>query len=123
MRQVLRTSTKRKAVEDTSVRPSKIVLSEIENCTSVYTDLLLLNDVNQLRDSVYRARRQILPVLPKNMNEVHDYLETNDIITNTKKENFLLINNKIDYIIIFSTMTNLKFLCSLESIYVDGTFE
>lgn len=88
MRQVLRTSTKRKAIEDTSVRPSKIVLSEIENCTSVDTDLLLLNYISQLRNNVYRARRQILPILPKNINEVHDYLETNDIITNTKKENF-----------------------------------
>jgi len=61
--------------------------------------------------------------LPKNINEKYDYLETIDLITNTKKENFLLINNKTDHIIIFSTMTNLNFLYSLESIYVDGTFE
>jgi len=53
-------TTKKKAIEDTSVRPSKIVISEIENCTSVNTDLLLLKDINQLRDNVYRARRQIL---------------------------------------------------------------
>ncbi|KAL4132721.1 hypothetical protein QTP88_009830 [Uroleucon formosanum] len=33
VRQVIRTTTKRKAIEDTSIRPSKIVISEIENCT------------------------------------------------------------------------------------------
>jgi len=59
VRQVIRTATKRKAIEDTSVRPSKIVISEIENCTSVNTDLLLFKDINQLRDNVHRARRQI----------------------------------------------------------------
>jgi len=61
--------------------------------------------------------------LPKNIDRIHAYLETIDLITSTKKENSLLKNNKTDHIIIFSTITNLNFLCSLESIYVDGTFE
>ncbi|KAL4121572.1 hypothetical protein QTP88_014059 [Uroleucon formosanum] len=46
VRQVIRSTTKRKAIEDTSVRPSKIVISENENCPSVNTDLILLKDIN-----------------------------------------------------------------------------
>jgi len=55
-----------KVIEDNSVRPSKI-----EICTSLDTDILLLKNINQLRDNVYRARRLILPISPKIINEVH----------------------------------------------------
>lgn len=52
MRQVIRTSTKRKAIKDTLERSSKIVLREIEKSTSVNTDKLLLEDKNQLRNNI-----------------------------------------------------------------------
>lgn len=38
------------------------------------TDVLLLEDINQLRDNVYRARRKMLPSLPTDIIEVYDYL-------------------------------------------------
>lgn len=87
------------------------------------TDELLSEDKNQQCDNIYRARRKLLPPLPRNINEVHNYLETTLIKTNKKEEHFLLTNNKTDHIIVISTIENLQFLCSLETIYVDGTFE
>jgi hypothetical protein len=40
-----------------------------------------------------------------------------------QKENFLLLNNENENIIIFLCYTNLKFLSSVDTIYMDGTFD
>jgi hypothetical protein len=46
----------------------------------------------------------------ENINEVYDYLETIDNIINTKKENFLFINNKTDHIVFFFHDRKFQFL-------------
>jgi len=82
---------------------------------------LTLNDVHSIRRSVYRTRRKTLPLLPKNVTEVHTAL--NNLDTNTYKGgNLLLINDNMLNIICFST-SNLEFLCSCDKIFIDGTFE
>jgi hypothetical protein len=40
-----------------------------------------------------------------------------------KNENFLLINDKETNIIIFTCLTNLKYLCTMEKVFMDGTFQ
>uniref|UniRef100_A0A2S2P4T0 MULE transposase domain-containing protein n=1 Tax=Schizaphis graminum TaxID=13262 RepID=A0A2S2P4T0_SCHGA len=44
-------------------------------------------------------------------------------ITTNKDENFLFCNDLIDNIIGFSTDTNLKALCDVTKVYMDGTFK
>ena len=39
------------------------------------------------------------------------------------KEQFLLVNDKEEYIVILSCKTNLEFLSSVDVLYVDGTFK
>lgn len=38
-------------------------------------------------------------------------------------EEFLLLNNDSKNVLIFSCATNLHFLCGVETIYMDGTFQ
>jgi len=61
-------------------------------------------------------------VLPSNIIEVHVTLNTSETVT-SKNEPFVLINNQEKYVIIFSCMTNLIFVNTVDTIYVDGTFQ
>lgn len=67
------------------------------------------------------ARRTIVPNLPEDQLDVHDFLSSIKIETN-QKENFVLVNDKANNIIMFSTIKNLTLLKSLTTIFVDGTF-
>jgi hypothetical protein len=40
-----------------------------------------------------------------------------------QNENILLVNDEKENIIIFSCETNLKFLSTVDNIYMDGTFD
>jgi len=44
-------------------------------------------------------------------------------IKTNHEEDFLLINDKVNNIMIFSTTEHLKFLCKSKTIYVDSTFK
>jgi len=120
-RQIFANSLKRKAIDQITTRPLKLIRNEVQSSAADLT----LNDVNSIRRSVCRSRRKTLPPLPKNLPEVHAALTNLDTSTiNTYKgENILLINDSILNIICFSTKTNLEFLCTCEKIFVDGTFE
>lgn len=74
------------------------------------------------KKNLYNARRSTLPALPQNIEEVHKCLETYPIKTN-KNEDFLMVNDHSNKIVIFSCETNIKFLSDLKVIYMDGTFE
>jgi hypothetical protein len=78
--------------------------------------------LENIRKNIYAARRSILPPLPKNIGDVHDALNTMQVET-IKNDNFLLVNDSVTNIIIFSCFTNLQFLCSVNVLYVDGTFQ
>jgi hypothetical protein len=53
--------------------------------------------------------------------DIHRAVSSVNTLT-TNDEEFLLANDDISSIIIFSCNTNLKMLCKSEVIYVDGTF-
>lgn len=59
---IVKNCCKRKALEDISLRPRKIINSEI--CQSP-TSGMVYNDLNNIRLSMYRTRRKILPKIPK----------------------------------------------------------
>jgi hypothetical protein len=51
-------------------------------------------------------------------------LNTPETTFTTKNKPFVLVNDEIKNIIIFSCKTNLTFLCNIvETIYMDGTFQ
>lgn len=64
----------------------------------------------------------LLPKVPRNVEELHEYFHNHPIKTN-KMELFMLNPDAANNTIIFSCQTNLRFLCKVEHIYVDGTFE
>jgi hypothetical protein len=109
---------KRKAVDDISQRPLKLIREEVQLNVVYVTS----NDVNSIRRSIYRARRKSLPTIPKSISEVHSALTLLQLNT-YKGENFLLYNNETENIVCFTTESNLKFLCFRDKIFVDGTFE
>lgn len=119
-RQIINSNCKRKAVDDHCTRPKKIILKEISEMegTSDFTN----NDVKRLRKNIYDARKKVLSANPKNIAEVHETLI--NINTNTKQgEPFLLINHEEKHIIIFTCESNMRFLCEIDDLYMDGTFK
>ncbi|XP_050503874.1 uncharacterized protein LOC126882824 [Diabrotica virgifera virgifera] len=118
-RQMLSNSLKRKAVEDVGERPIKILQKELRNGD---ISTLTTKDVALVRKNMYNARRSLLPKLSKSMEETHDILKTFPVKTN-KNEDFLMVNDIENQIIMFSCSSNLEFLADLDTIYIDGTFE
>lgn len=118
-RQIFSNSTKRKAVEDICERPLKIVHKELrkENFSNLP---LTTKDISCVRRNIYAARRKSTPPLPKSQEEVLQVLVNLNLKTN-RGENFLLStkNNSA----IFSCFSNLHFLCNVDSLYIDGTFQ
>lgn len=58
---------------------------------------------------MHYTRKSIQPSIPKNLSDIHKTLNNFKTKTNREKD-FLLINNSINNIIIFSTTENFKFL-------------
>ena len=111
---------KRKAADDISTRPLKIVRSEIQRAGE---DSLLEKDLKSLTLAVYRERRKEYPCLPKSRDEVHDAISSLNLETN-KKELFCLGNSKEHGNYNFSCYSNLHALCtSVSDIFVDGAFK
>ncbi|KAE9537550.1 hypothetical protein AGLY_006573 [Aphis glycines] len=122
-RQIVSVSSKRKATENLYIQPKKIILKELSENTQL-TDGFTSNDYNVIRKSVYRSRRKVLPLIPTTIAEAHIVLNTLETTFTTKNEPFVLVNDEIKNIIIFSCKTNLTFLCNVvETIYMDGTFQ
>lgn len=106
-RQQLSTSVKRKATDNPHDKPSKVLIQCIND---QQTSKLEITDLKYIKRNAYNARRSILPTLPKYMNSVHEAVEQLNIKT-SRDENFLLINNVIDNLIIFSCTSNLIAFC------------
>ncbi|KAL4130748.1 hypothetical protein QTP88_008140 [Uroleucon formosanum] len=118
-KQILINSLKRKAIEDISCKPSKLIRSELKKGD---ISTLTTNDLSLIRHDVHRARSFVHPPLPKCIKELHAALESMNIKTNIG-EPFLFINDKENRIIGFSTIQNIKVLCDVNTFYVDGTFK
>lgn len=119
-RQLVTQAAKRKAIEDCSIKPAKVIrlgVQSVEGADSIITQ----GDINSIRKNCYYARRRITPPLPKSRKEVQLALNNLDTFT-TRGENFLLVNDIVTNIIVLSCKTNLQFLCDVESVYMDGTF-
>lgn len=118
-RKLVSNSVKRKAVDDICEKPLKLIRSEIHNKN---VDTFTTKDIVRVRQNIYNARASSLIKLPKNISEFHSAIESSPIVTH-KNECFLLKNDKENNIVIFSCLSNLKFLSSTSCWYVDGTFE
>ncbi|KAF0686992.1 Uncharacterized protein FWK35_00038294, partial [Aphis craccivora] len=119
MRQVIRNSVKRKAQEELCERPLKLIHLELKNKK---TDSLTTTDISCIRKGIYAARRSILPKKPTNIQEVHSSLNSLEIKT-FDNETFLLVNDSNKNLVMFSCKKNLATLCTVKTIYVDGTFK
>ncbi|XP_027848187.2 uncharacterized protein LOC114127990 [Aphis gossypii] len=122
-KQVLNTACKRKAIENVSTRPKKIILTEIaQNSNSSDISDITINDITRIRKNIYENRRKIMPPNPTNIADAHNVLNLIDVKTK-QSEHFLLVNDEKENIIIFSCETNLRFLSIVDNIYMDGTFD
>jgi len=118
-RQQLSASVKRKVTDNPHDKPSKVLIQCLNDQS---TNKLEIIDLKYVKRNAYNARRNILPPLPTNMNSAHEAVEQLNITT-IQDENFVLKNNVIDNLIIFSCKTNLKAFCQAEIIYLDGIFD
>ena len=96
-RHALRVRAKRKADDDISQRPSKIIKGELQTMTEEHLQTSNLRCVSK---AIYRKRRKTHPPLPKSRQETHESLAKMNIGTN-KFENFLQVNDEETGIIIF----------------------
>lgn len=118
MRQVVANACKRKAANDMFERPSKLMCREMSRAA---LEVLSEGDRVQIRKSIHSARAKLRPPLPKDLNELHRGLQS--YIVQTKlAENFMLVNDDVNNIVMFSTEKNLQFLVTCEFLLMDGTF-
>jgi hypothetical protein len=89
--------------------------------TSINENFLHQDDLKNVSKAIYRERRKRHPTLPKSREDLHTTISSMTIET-SKSENFLQINNLDNAIIIFTCCLNLECLCSVDEIYIDGTF-
>ena len=119
-RQVISNACKRKAVDDICERPSKIINSEV--AISQYKEHLTVNDVNLIRHSINRNRKSVMTNVPKSIKDVHSALEFIHPKTD-RNEEFLLVNDRENNIIIFGCKTYILCLSESKTFYMDGTFK
>ena len=70
--QKLRQECKKTALEETTERSKKVIITEFGKKEKTETDKLLTEDVSSVRQSVYRGRRKTQPKLPKSREETHE---------------------------------------------------
>lgn len=80
-----------------------------------------VRDMCYIRNNLYNSRRKLQPPLPKSTEDVIDMLRKVNIST-IRQEDFLFVNDQQSKIVVFSCLTNIRYLCSSEKIYFDGTF-
>lgn len=117
-RQFLTVAGKRKAKEDIASRPEKILKSVMD---SSHLENLTVVDLKYASRNIYNERRKSFPVLPKNISDVHDALNSIECKTN-KNEQFLYLNDSNQNIVIFTCQTNIDMLNKADTFYIDGTF-
>jgi len=121
VRQTISNGIKRKGLDYITDRPSKLIKLEIAT-NVVAASTLTCKDTKLIRDSISRERIRNLPKLPKSISEVHEYINNTKPKT-VKDEYFIITNDPLDHIIIFSCDSNLNFMCDSQTLYVDGTFK
>ena len=118
-RQKVRQNCKRKAAEEPSERPSKLIVSEIEKNE---VNELLPQDIKSVRQAIYRQRRKTQPKLPKSREETIQTLKEYEVLSNG--ENMVYISDAETEIVMITTKCNLEFLCQEDvQVFGDGTFQ
>lgn len=117
-RQIVSTSCKRKATNDLSEKPAKIIRRELQDNLPLTINT---SDVAAIRKNLYNARRKLLPPLPTSVEQTFDILGKMKVET-SRGENFLLFSDAAAQIAIFSCKSNIEFLGKVKRIYLDGTF-
>jgi hypothetical protein len=90
---------KRKACEDLTLRPNKIIRTKLSTCSTAKH-----SDVNNIRKSIYRKRRKILPPVPKSLDEAIEQVSNLEVLTN-KNEEFAYVDY-VNNIILIACKTN-----------------
>ncbi|XP_068242338.1 uncharacterized protein [Palaemon carinicauda] len=119
-RRMLRTTAKRKATEDITIRPNKLLRKELVKMHD--ENSLKPEDLKSTAKAVYRERMKFYGKLPVSRSEVHMLLKERELKT-SKGEPFVCVNNEEEEIIIFSCLTNLMTLCNVHELFMDGTFQ
>lgn len=117
-RQKLSNNLKRKAVDEISARPAKLLHTELRK-SDVST--ITTTDVTYIRNNINRTRRMQFPKIPKTFSEFHTALNNMNVVTNAE-EKFMMVNDAVKNIICFTTILNLTALTKSTQIFVDGTF-
>ena len=95
---------------------------EVSRDNPSFVDNITNRDLDRVRRNIYNVKRKMFPALPKSREEAIGLLQTLHLKT-VKEEEFLIDCDSEKQIEIFSTDTNLKFMCKCSRLYVDGTFE
>ncbi|XP_054260664.1 uncharacterized protein LOC128985298 [Macrosteles quadrilineatus] len=120
-RKIVNNTVKRKIEDIEGDKPAQKIRKVAEELKKPLSTLTR-QDVTFIRNNLYRAKSKTMPKLPKTTEELQTALE-NITTTTSKGEEFLLVNDRENKIVIFSCDENLKFLSKSETIFMDGTFE
>ena len=108
---------KRKAIEDPTVRPNKLIRRAIAE-----SEVVGMNDISNFRRHIYRQRRKSQPVLPKSIKDAVQQLAVRQTEIQTfKLERFVFVHED-NSIVAITCKTNLQCLCTSLPVYADGTF-
>ena len=118
----LRQACKRKASEDLTSKPSKLIKTEHYNDASLQGTCIMAEDYGRIRQAIYRERRKKYPCLPKTLSETFLKVESATFRT-VSGENFVIDNDSVNGMIIMSCEENMNFLCACEELFCDGTFK
>ena len=105
---------KRKASDDISARPSKIIRQELQKLDE---SNLQTKDLQNVALAVYRERRRELPVLPKSRIEAHEALKSINLNTN-KDESFMMVNDQENGSESFDAHFNAQFYAAHPPLYI-----
>lgn len=120
-RQFLSNSVKRKTSGVLIEPPAKVIRREIAAAPEALVNMMERADVDRVRRNLSHAKRSLLPPLPKNIDDVHEALDSIEI-KNIQGENLLLINSRSENIIAFAPKSNLEYLKTIDHIFMDGSF-
>ena len=114
-RHVVSVAVKRKALEDISLRPNKMIDAELRRDPD-HLNVLTTKDVEYIRHNAYYVRQKVHPPHPKSIDEVFNQLMTYEVTT-ARYENFLYHHDSSKHIAIFTCQTDIEVLQRSEVVY------
>ena len=119
-RQRVRQACNRKAEDEPSERPYKLIIKEIEK---VGVNELVTQDITSVRQAMYRQRRKTQPNLPTSRTETIETLKEYEV-KSSNGEDMVYVSISETEIVMLTTRSYLQFLCQNEvQIFGDGIFQ